>query len=1044
MRLALPFLLAFGCLFAGGPRLDVGWSEDFSLPADWGAPLRVQDGVASFEAPGGAARWVHTTEPVWLGEYPRLQMRYRAGGLVQRGTLVSLRPGSVGPVTPGAANPENPFAKGMPVSAVEASELHADGAWHVLETDLSARLVNPRCDQIVITLEAGSSLELDYIRFVARSGAKAARVPAEALTTARRAPAGRFRALDLDGSANTTARAALEQLDIQAQPWLGPEVWFAGLPFRTGSACATTLRGREVLTVPLKTGASEIYLLAATRLAGAEFDPKRGAGEAERLVAELEYEDGTVDQIFPYDVAAGTHRIVDRLVTAWLVPARPGTALRRLRLRDRAANFLVALLGVTLNTGRPLLSDVAWGPSRALHTPVQAVSPQPARVSASVRGGIVALDNRYYRCEFDARAGLKPVRLDHKLAGPLLAGSAEPLVDLGTSLTLLEVKAEGRAAVATYSAGPLVVRVRLEVDDSPELGLGVELNNAGSRVVELPLRFPNLGPLAVGGALQTHYLFPRAAAVFGWEPAELEEDYSSAFPLQFMDLYNPRQGAGIYLLVKDLDLAPKRFRLAKTSVGAAMSVSYSYRVRGSAQWQHLRLEPGESFRSPAIAAGFHTGGWRAALEAYRGWVRTWYRPASPRKAWFEAIYNCRRDYPLGGSGMLFDVRGNHYTFERLIEEGAREFGGIELVDISGWAYSEQYGRVGEYTRYELGGLEDFRRGIAAARRLGVPTGLYLEGYLIDVRSQIGRTRARQWQIRARNQEPLAWNGAPTEIFMCPRVADWQDWMAGTYATVAAQTGAQAFYIDEFGFSRPDRACYNPAHTHPPGATVAWGEREMMKKIREALDTVDRGAAIYIEEMPPDANAPYADGAFCYAINRADERRSPGAINLFRFVFPDFKLFDMVSEGIDARAMTTADIKKSFFHGNGVWLKGHARSWYPSEVREFIRRAHAVLRAHSGAFQSQDAEPLVATLNPAVLANRFSTASETVYTLYNESYRTVRGPVLGVPVGLGRRSWTELLSGRTLEACAGGAALCLEIGPHEVAAVAVREGSHRAR
>ena len=1044
MRLALTFLLVFGCLFAGGPRLDVGWSEEFALPADWGAPVRVKDGVASFEARSGASRWVHTTEPVWLGEYPRLQMRYRAARMPRQGTLVSLRPGSVGPVTPGAANPENPFAKGMPVSAVEASQLQADGAWHVLEEDLSARLVNPRCDQIVIALEEGASLELDYLRFVARCGAEAAPVPAKALTTARCAPAGRFRALDLGGSANTTARAALEQLGVQAHPWLKPEVWFAGLPFQTGPACATTLRGREVLTVPLKAGASEIYLLVATRLAGAEFDPKRGAGDVERLVAELEYEDGTVDQIFPYDVGAATHRIADRAVAAWLVPARLGTAIRELRLRDRAANFLVALLGATLNTGRPLFSRVAWGPLRALHSPPQAVRPQPAPVSASVRGGIVALDNRYYHCEFDARAGLKPVRLDHKLAGPLLAGSAEPLVDLGTSLTLSEWKAEGRAAAVTYSAGPLMMRVRLEVDDSPELALSLELNNAGGRVVEVPLRFPNLGPLAVAGALQTHYLFPRAAAVFGWEPGELEEDYSSAFPMQFMDLYNPRQGAGIYLLVKDLDLAPKRFRLVKTSVGAAMSVSYSYRVRGSAEWQHLRLEPGESFRSAAVAAGFHAGGWRAAFDAYRAWVRAWYRPASPRKAWFEAIYNCRRDYPLRGSGVLFDVRGNHYTFERLIEEGVREFGGIDLVDISGWAYSEQYGRVGEYTRYELGGLEDFRRGIAAARKWDVPTGLYLEGYLIDARSQIGRTRARQWQIRARNQEPLAWSGAPTELFMCPRVAEWQDWMARTYAAAAAQTGAQAFYIDEFGFSRPDRACYNPAHAHPPGATVAWGEREMMKKIRAALDRVDRDTAIYIEEMPPDANARYADGAFCYAINRADERRSPGAINLYRFVFPDFKLFDMVSEGIDARAMTTADMKKSFFHGNGLWLKGHARSWYAPDVREFIRRAHAVLRAHSGAFQSQDADPLVATLNPAVLANRFSGESETVYTLYNESYRTVRGPVLGVPDGLRGRSWVELFSGRSLQVCAGGAALCLEMGPREVAAVAVQEGSHRQR
>lgn len=223
-----------------------------------------------------------------------------------------------------------------------------------------------------------------------------------------------------------------------------------------------------------------------------------------------------------------------------------------------------------------------------------------------------------------------------------------------------------------------------------------------------------------------------------------------------------------------------------------------------------------------------------------------------------------------------------------------------------------------------------------------------------------------------------------------------------------------------------------------------GEREYMRKVRASLDGVDRDAAIYIEEMPPDANVPYADGAFCYAINRADQRRSPGAINLYRFAFPDFKLFDMVSEGIDARALTVADMKKSFFHANGLWLKGHAESWYSAAVREFIRRTHAVLRAHSGTFHSRDAEPLVETLNTAVVANRFSTSDETIYTLYNESYRTVRGAVLRLPDELRGRRLVDLLTDRPIASCDGGASLCLEMGPREVAAVGARISDHSTR
>lgn len=1044
MRPAFVLLLVFRIVFADSPRLDVGWSEEFEGSPVWNAPIALKDGVASFQATKGAASWHHTTEPIWLGEYPRLAMRYRTLGVGRAGVVLSLRPGSVGPVTPGAANPENPFAKGMPIDAVRAAELVADGAWHVLEKDLSGLLVNPRCDQIAIALAAGATLDLDYIRFQARPAAEPARVSAEALKQAPRGPSSVFRKVEFGALANTTARAALDELGIDAKAWPGPRVVFAGLPFKTGPAWATTLRGREVLSVPVGVAASEVYVLAALRLAGAEFDPKRGAGDVERFLAEIEYNDGVVDQVLPYDIAAGAHQIADRTVAAFLLPARGGAVIRTVRLRDRAANVLVALLGVTLNTGAPLFAGVAWGPARALHALATSAEPPKAPAKVSVRGAVVVLDNRYYHCEFDAKDGLRPIRLDHKLAGSLLRGGAPRLFELGSELVLSGVAVKGRTVTVSYAALPLRVEVRLVVDDSPELGLSLEVKNTGASALEVPLRFPNLGAIAVGSAAETHYLFPRSAAVFGREEGVLEENYSGAFPMQFVDLYNPSAGAGVYLLLKDLELTPKRYRLAKNGEGAAISVSYSYAVRGSDRPQDVRLEPGATFRAAPAALGFHGGDWRSAFHAYRAWVRTWYKPISPRKAWFEAVYNCRRDYPLGGSGMLFDVRRNRYTFDKLVDEGAREFGQVDLVDISSWAYSEKFGRVGEYTRYELGGLENFRSGIAEARGRGVPTGLYLEGYLIDVRSKIGRTRARDWQIRARNQEPLAWSGAPTEILLCPSVPDWQDWMARTYARVAADTGARAFYIDEFGFSQPDRACYNPGHAHPPGATVAMGEREYMRKVRASLDGVDRDAAIYIEEMPPDANVPYADGAFCYAINRADQRRSPGAINLYRFAFPDFKLFDMVSEGIDARALTVADMKKSFFHANGLWLKGHAESWYSAEVREFIRRTHAVLRAHSGTFHSRDAEPLVETLNTAVVANRFSTSDETIYTLYNESYRTVRGAVLRLPDELRGRRLVDLLTDRPIASCDGGASLCLEMGPREVAAVGARISDHSPR
>ena len=51
--------------------------------------------------------------------------------------------------------------------------------------------------------------------------------------------------------------------------------------------------------------------------------------------------------------------------------------------------------------------------------------------------------------------------------------------------------------------------------------------------------------------------------------------------------------------------------------------------------------------------------------------------------------------------------------------------------------------------------------------------------------------------------------------------------------------------------------------------------------------------------------------------------------------------------------------------------------------------------HRDAFASREVEPLVPTLQPGLFANRFSSASETVWTLFNTTGRTVRGALLEV-------------------------------------------------
>jgi hypothetical protein len=161
--------------------------------------------------------------------------------------------------------------------------------------------------------------------------------------------------------------------------------------------------------------------------------------------------------------------------------------------------------------------------------------------------------------------------------------------------------------------------------------------------------------------------------------------------------------------------------------------------------------------------------------------------------------------------------------------------------------------------------------------------------------------------------------------------------------------------------------------------------------------------------------------------------------LFRFAFPDFKLFDMVSEGIDAKALSEADMKKSLFNGNGMWLKGHVMSWYPEEVRAFIRRAHEILVKHWDVLTSGEPQPLIRTEQEAVLANRFSSRDKVLFTLFNDSFRTVRGRMLRIPDEYASWKCVNQWNGAPLELerDSSGAYVVLELGPKDVGAISLQ-------
>ncbi|HEU0141356.1 MAG TPA: DUF6259 domain-containing protein, partial [Bryobacteraceae bacterium] len=701
----------------------------------------------------GPGEWRQSAEPIWVYEYHTLRFRYRASGLPKSDAAVlTLRPGSVGPVTPGANNIENPFVAGRPVVVVTAPDLISDGAVHTVDIELRGKLRTAQIDQLQFALPDGATLEIEDLQF-------------------RGDPAAR---------PCTTAGPPLPE-DAVKLPARGP-LACAGWP-------ATGLRGRDSIHIEGggRKGAT-LYLsmnaqfpgvgkwLVSSQKSWRDTEIKESS-ETASVLARIHYADGSGEEQFPLLVAERRHAVLNRKAALYALSLDAARPVASIELMDRSPHAQLVLYAAGLS------------PKSAPSTRAEEEPP--------------------------------PV------TGP---ASGEPETKSTYRVTTLEGKrAPGKAVQAEFR----------EEKQPAGRRLSLAVKNVSSEAQEFNLVFPSVTIRPAADASDVWYLFPRQGAVLSREEKPLEAMYSGEFPLQFVDVFAPAANRGTCMILQDPGGRWKKFRLHKTGASVRVEVEYT-----------VRLAPGETFRAPDARIVAHGGDWRQGFETYRQWVATWYKPKGPRPAWLRSAFWARRDYPVGGTGRLFDTRRNRYTYDEFIRDG-QLFDGIDFIDISGWALSETRGRVGDYS-IELGGADDLRRNVAAGNKAGIPTGLYFEGYLIDKNSKVGREHGSEWQIIKADGTGQWWQGA-VELFACPYAEGWQQFLSQRVAAVAREVGAAAVYLDEFGFGR--KRCYSTKHGHPPGEETLCGELAMTSRVRQALDAAGmRDTIIYIEETPPDAAA----------------------------------------------------------------------------------------------------------------------------------------------------------------------------------------------
>ncbi len=985
---------------------------------------QVQEGTVRLSVPqaGRGMKWNWLfAEEVPLAGHSFIALRYRATGMAPRADYAVCVLGS----------DDRQGRDYEPV--IMPGQLRHDGRWHTTSIPLGA--IPNRFPAILGVAVQVQAQRTDAVLEIARLGLVHSPQPQPADDFIPPA-AARFRPGDtpLRVEADGDVRLAdfLEALGVANRgPRTAISVSEAVFEVPGGGApvLASGIVAQGPLHIPVRRPATAIHLLLGVILRGAEEEVySRSArltriAEIDRFEIRIRYADGTVENAFPFNLSTRRYEITEG-IHALQVRVDPRRTVDRLTVLDKTPGGAFVVLAVTLRSG----TDPFPEPDDELLS--LARRPRPDRsppLPPAIRreGNLLQVENGPLQAGFELIPAPRLAGLvDRHTGRNLLSPGAEPhlLYELTVEgepvrpeeWTLTDCEVRNAAATLRYRVGkqPVKVVITVALGETGEMRLGATLENGGTTGIGVALTGPRTGPVALGEDPEDDiYFFPAQGTRLGTRDVSVTARYGGRFPLQIMALFDPREDAGFYVRTEDREAVMRDYALERNRTGTDLHVRYPPR----------NVPSGGRLAAVPTILGVGDGDWHTAFNAYTRWLHSWYRPLSPRKQWFREVFNFRQRF-LHSHEPLYDRRTGTYRLRDAWKEANEHFGGMEYLHLFDWGNVDGVGRIygltGDQSPFEgtlRGGIEAFRAAIADIQGKGVKTGLYIEGYLLQERGRLGAAHGKEWQIVQRNGEPMYWPSS-TEMMICSAVPAWRKVQASTYERYVRQLGVDGMYLDQFGFANGAKDCWATGHGHPvPGYTVR-SERGLTRQVREAMENVRPGVALYTEETPCDVNSQLQDGSFTYHMNHVRRRNPIAPLNAVRFAIPSFKTFEIL---VCDRPMGSwsEGVEWIFFNGEGILLEGPATDWFATHTLRPIRRCHAILGKYRDAFTSDHPVPLVTTATPTVLANRFPGRNRTVLTLYNRAHRSVPARIplscFGGEAGAAERSYRNAWRDREL-------------------------------
>ena len=364
---------------------------------------------------------------------------------------------------------------------------------------------------------------------------------------------------------------------------------------------------------------------------------------------------------------------------------------------------------------------------------------------------------------------------------------------------------------------------------------------------------------------RTFHNFPsRGGGALGIPVAEAYWSYPLPMTMSWMDIYNEKQGRGLYFALHD---PVSRYKVLRFELHPGLAnregdnwprpeqVDPELPIGMLAHWTLLPYIPGnEKFQAAPAVIQFHSGDWHQGARLYRNWFSSTFQLIDTTKNW---IY----DEMAFQDTMFLLPEGNiKRTFKDIPKwAGDALKYGVKSVLISGWHVGGHDGGYPDYTPDpRLGTWEELEQGIQECHKMGVKVFFFVNTQPVDVDtdwyrkelhkyrkiSKFGATTDYGWGMGSLGAR-LGFTRRPLRA-MSTGIPEYRQIIV-RHMEQLARIGADGVHIDKLcpGL-RAGGLDFNPLLKMTPDRAVSEGQLMSVEEIHKACTAINPDFAISTE------------------------------------------------------------------------------------------------------------------------------------------------------------------------------------------------------